>query len=915
MTITFENTVIDVDKELLQNNSPYFDYNYNNIHISGYGLYSALDFINLTNLMKQTKIFTDHNQSHKHIYSQTEYEEVYLTNTFCNKHEILHVNLFNIHNYIRMCDTYMFFKLKMQLLTIIKTIYDHDYDLNNIFIHKYSPNVFSPLNIEAIKQKIYDYLNDITKNIHIIQHINFEYQREYPDCKSCDDIININELKNNINAFTNGLYKYIPFGKNVVLSGSLLLDCVLDKQCDVYKDMDIFLTGNNQKETIKKIIDDVHKDYIDCKIYQYVSIVHIIVPNNKISIQLICSQYETAYDIINTFDESYVKMYYDGIKLMMFDDCYKTLKTNVCIVYNNKLNREFKIQDYGFNIEYRQRINVEYWSEDEFPRPKHNDGHNSCAVLRMISDHCHKINKMAKLYEYNNLSIMIDNINYYGSFDGYLLKCIKYKDFDINKIIFSSVDTNNSNDEKLYKSIIYYKYDETQSLNILTDPIVIKNGGIYSRDLVSTHNNDNKQDLDRCYINILFDKNNKNIVNLFNFLEKIDKHVETNLDKLIKSQIDNDAKKLSNLKYVFRMSNVTTGFENSEGVAIQHDKIKLSFMTNYNRLVKDGVEVNNDNLLITTKIFINGNKQPKVNISICELEKLIILNESRLQFIISPAFMWISKTQRKNGKNQERECGIKIIIKELHINPIVNEHEDNNNQTEVSNFSDDEPVNKKKTSSNQMSDTDISDSDISDSDSDNKPTIKKKIPNKQITNSDISDSDSDDKPVIKKKMSNKQMTNSDDMPINKKNTTRKQTIDTDSDSDDKPIIKKKISNKQIIHSESSNEGRHRFIEDYSNGKLIKKQSSKIMQNSDNSDDSDDSDSNISNSESSSEKRPRFIEDYSNGKLIKKPSSKIIQNRNDSDSDSDSDQPIKKQSSKIIKNNNKKKNTNMRHYGL
>ncbi len=257
----------------------------------------------------------------------------------------------------------------------IKKIYVNLYTINDFII--YNPNIDMISNLSIpIWEKIkcgWNMVDDVT--LKPIKNPVIAHKRNIGD----KIITPFENFKNKLDQYTHGLLKYIPFhNKNIVYSGGSLYDIVTNN-CDVSErteletefiaytlddkiDLDIFATkAANIEETlryiIKLIIDDnkmvkiVYKAHI-FKLYIYDQIPENNDENSISSdsdfenknppIQIIFSHLDNIEKIINTFDASHVKMYYDGNDVFISGDCIHGLINGCSHVYQMYMSRSKK---------------------------------------------------------------------------------------------------------------------------------------------------------------------------------------------------------------------------------------------------------------------------------------------------------------------------------------------------------------------------------------------------------------------------------------------------------------------------------------------------------------------------------------------------------------------------------------------
>lgn len=163
-------------------------------------------------------------------------------------------------------------------------------------------------------------------------------------------IIPETEFKDALSEFTFNLLKYIPFESgNFIYSGGSLYDVLThnytSETINNYVDIDIFaLDAAKKKGTIKHILQGLSQDGYECYVAMKSAVVYIFIVGVPRLLQLIFTK-QTSHDtIINDFDCSHVKSYYDGSRVYMSGDCINGLMNGCSHLYEiSNLNRIYKI--------------------------------------------------------------------------------------------------------------------------------------------------------------------------------------------------------------------------------------------------------------------------------------------------------------------------------------------------------------------------------------------------------------------------------------------------------------------------------------------------------------------------------------------------------------------------------------------
>jgi hypothetical protein len=170
-------------------------------------------------------------------------------------------------------------------------------------------------------------------------------------------IILESEFKDTLTEYTFNLLKYIPFESgNFIYSGGSLYDVLThnytSETINNYVDIDIFaLNAAKKKETINHILQGLRQDGYECYVATKSAVVYIFIVGVPRLVQLIFTK-QTSHDtIINDFDCSHVKSYYDGSKVYMAGDCIDGLMNGCSHLYEiSNLNRIYKILHRGLSV-------------------------------------------------------------------------------------------------------------------------------------------------------------------------------------------------------------------------------------------------------------------------------------------------------------------------------------------------------------------------------------------------------------------------------------------------------------------------------------------------------------------------------------------------------------------------------------
>jgi hypothetical protein len=231
----------------------------------------------------------------------------------------------------------------------------------------------------------------------------------------------------------------IPFGNNnVIFSGGLLYDNIILKHkvfnignmnerssldVDKLADIDLFIFGDNT-DKLKTINDIIHR-ISDLRLPMFVgingSVIDIFIQGIPRIVQIICTNYKTANEVINKFDLCHLMSYFDGKHIIY------TYKSNECILNNRakinenygkrlKYSRILKTISRGLNVDnLLQNVNV-FSQNDCNHYHKYLEQVKYYADTHNLTDSFDKkeIFELFNLIAYNSNNIVLD-----GNFDNY----------------------------------------------------------------------------------------------------------------------------------------------------------------------------------------------------------------------------------------------------------------------------------------------------------------------------------------------------------------------------------------------------------------------------------------------------------------------------------------------------------------
>lgn len=177
------------------------------------------------------------------------------------------------------------------------------------------------------------------------------------------------EFKKNLVEYTFDLLKHIPLSADIIYSGGSLYDIMTHNYDDTtinnFIDLDIFVTSkytypegkgnnNNNGGNKKKLLDTILNNLITNGYSAYIttigSVYYIFIEGVPRMIQLIFTREQNAETIIENFDSSYVKNYYDGSTMFSSIQCLQGLEGCISYYVGDKSLRMFKILQRGLSI-------------------------------------------------------------------------------------------------------------------------------------------------------------------------------------------------------------------------------------------------------------------------------------------------------------------------------------------------------------------------------------------------------------------------------------------------------------------------------------------------------------------------------------------------------------------------------------
>lgn len=136
------------------------------------------------------------------------------------------------------------------------------------------------------------------------------------------------EFKNRFHEFTNNIFKDINWD-GFIITGGFIYSTLIKIQ-DTFlpcTDIDLFVYGETKearKTTVRYLLDFFEKHNVYFTVNR--SVINIVRPNSR-NIQIVCTDANNPKDIIDKFDASYVKLYYDGKSVLGSYDSLLSIRT------------------------------------------------------------------------------------------------------------------------------------------------------------------------------------------------------------------------------------------------------------------------------------------------------------------------------------------------------------------------------------------------------------------------------------------------------------------------------------------------------------------------------------------------------------------------------------------------------------
>jgi hypothetical protein len=267
------------------------------------------------------------------------------------------------------------------LLTITKYLFDNGKidELINIFktnIEIDTDNLLNFYNVAKDNLDIEEFsllsniistcLNFKEENDNLLLHDIFKYKHNYVDRKPKQispfikykqgeptTVKTLDIFKENLIKFTFGIINEDFIWNNIVLSGGAILHCLTPKPNKYSNsDVDLWIYGKTEEERQEKFTNILK--YFD-KYETFYGINHnvitIIIRNIKRNFQVILTNYETKYKVIEEFDMTHIQSVYDGENVLGTTDFILSLKTQITKIINKDNIKPYRVAK-AYNLGY-----------------------------------------------------------------------------------------------------------------------------------------------------------------------------------------------------------------------------------------------------------------------------------------------------------------------------------------------------------------------------------------------------------------------------------------------------------------------------------------------------------------------------------------------------------------------------------
>lgn len=322
-------------------------------------------------------------------------------------------------------------------------------------------------------QNITDKLLSI-KNNNVIKNPenNLKKEIKHEFIKYREDI----EIISKINKFTLGLLNGFSWNNNIIFTGGLLYDILIDRYDISFCDIDIFITGNDLKKKIeicKNIFNYLIENQYDIYIDVNKLIIGIYIKNYPRKIQLILVN-ESPEEIILSFDFTHLMFYFDGKTIYGTNISIKQLENGKQTIINKNYHH-YRIIKY-----YKRNVDIDIWNDEykyfvlnlvnrgkllkEYFEKKHYED-----ALFFSKYKCHVNNSDYKFcFDLNSTFCKIeqDKINYKNSIDDDIIENMNKNLLEYNKNIKSFIECYILDFSYVDSNDLIKQYDDFEYLKI-----------------------------------------------------------------------------------------------------------------------------------------------------------------------------------------------------------------------------------------------------------------------------------------------------------------------------------------------------------------------------------------------------------------------------------------------------------------
>ena len=424
----------------------YMDYIINLIHLDDFDLMSdnndenikTFDMFNFFELKfnKLTSLYKDEliNESKKikrnlvlnNFFSNL--SKIFLTFHLTNKLDKLDYCLTLYKSSIENFDNYSNLNCKIPEIGLVEI--HNDEFINCLSIEEYYNYIKLVSIIQPVEKKVNLTIYD--------DQLNFEYpSMETFEEKLIDSnlILNqqtlrtFNEFIELFNKITNNIFNNVCWD-NMIITGDFIFELLnnLQKSISDSTDIEIFVYSNDEqikKQKVKYLLDyfDQFKPIYIIKNSAIILLIKLI----NFDIKIICSEYDSPFQIIENFDLNYVQIYFDGKNIFCDSDALLAFKYQLALIKKKNIDKMkiYKTLEKGLFIKKEPDLKID---DLKILSKKMNIYSNKSKIIRNLMNIL-QINDLIFIiksyYKCKNVStdynLSFEKINYSGNFETYFL--------------------------------------------------------------------------------------------------------------------------------------------------------------------------------------------------------------------------------------------------------------------------------------------------------------------------------------------------------------------------------------------------------------------------------------------------------------------------------------------------------------